>query len=633
MELELKVDSKIYVYRWSTDLVIAHLTVDTFMTPEFSSYVQISDCHLRTMCLYVVLSSFRVLSRVLHSADSYPSSDSSVEMSDELASTLASIQEFMAGVSRRLDQIESSRQDPHPAGMVTDETIPHASQTTQTRPPGVSLGTPFHLADHYETIPLPIVTVPPPMVPTIEDTRLAEQEAKVERLESTMRQIRLQDGGLTWDDRDGISAASLPAKFRMPDIERYSGIGCPKIHLRLYSTVMRAHGIDDAQLVTLFPMSLSGAAQRWFASVEPSRLRTWGDVAHEFLTQFAFSADIDVYLDESWRPPDRGQTSLFLPLSLVGGQKWLDLRSLVHAAFSVEEAMARGLWTDTTPSLTVREEADWTIEPPLVRAHFLHPRYQYQPDYVQEPYIAQTSMQPRPSHPRATTHPPPRPYAKRPARQFTPLGMTLTRAFEKLRDAGVIVPLAPRPLPHPIPPHFRSHEHCLYHQIPGHDTEHCSTLHHAIQDLIDSGLVDLAGPNVTTNPLPAHSTHAVPPPPGLSRLIWMLRVLMAYGVLGSSRMRTWVSRMGTSLGSSSVKNISHFDYGHHQTHFHFVESSFQFIRVVFVLLSPVFRFRVIVFSFMLRVQLFVALYHFTHDVLIGSFSDMIFYLSIVAFFS
>nr|CAN80280.1 hypothetical protein VITISV_019967 [Vitis vinifera] len=90
-----------------------------------------------------------------------------------------------------------------------------------------------------------------------------------------------------------------------------------------------------------------------------------------------------------------------------------------------------------------------------------------------EPYIAQTSMQPRPPHPRAATHPPPRPYAQRPARQFTPLGMTLTKAFEKLRDGGLIVPLAPRPLPHPIPPHFRSHEHCLYHQIQGHDTERC----------------------------------------------------------------------------------------------------------------------------------------------------------------
>ena len=93
--------------------------------------------------------------------------------------------------------------------------------------------------------------------------------------------------------------------------------------------------------------------------------------------------------------------------------------------------------------------------------------------------------------------------------------MTLTRAFEKLRDVGVIVHLAPRPLPHSILSHFCLHEHCLYHQIQGHDTEHCAALHHAIQDLIDSKLVNLFGPSVTTNPLPTHSTLAVSPPPSL----------------------------------------------------------------------------------------------------------------------
>ncbi|RVW60410.1 hypothetical protein CK203_089902 [Vitis vinifera] len=254
-------------------------------------------------------------------------------------------------------------------------------------------------------------------------------------------------------------------------------------------------------------MSLSGAAQRWFASVEPSRLRTWGDVAREFLTQFAFSADIDVSRREleatrqrpeesissfvtRWRakvagmidrPKEQDQIDMVLRnlqprfARRLVGIPFQDLRSLVQAAFSVEEAIARGLWTDTTLPLT----------------------------------------QPRPPHQRAATHPLPRPYAQRPARQFTPLGMTLTRAFEKLRDAGVIVPLA-RAFAHPIPPHFPFHEHLLvYHQIPGHDTERCSALHHAIQDLIDSGVVDLARPSVTTNPLPTHSTHAVPPPPGL----------------------------------------------------------------------------------------------------------------------
>ncbi|RVW91018.1 Transposon Ty3-I Gag-Pol polyprotein [Vitis vinifera] len=47
---------------------------------------------------------------------------------------------------------------------------------------------------------------------------------------------------------------------------------------------------------------------------------------------------------------------------------------------------------------------------------------------------------------------------------------------------------------------------------PGHETDRCTALRHAIQDLIDQGLVHLGQPSVTTNPLPAHTTHAVPPP-------------------------------------------------------------------------------------------------------------------------
>ena len=86
-----------------------------------------------------------------------------------------------------MDQIESSHQDPHPVGMVTNETVPHASQTTQTLPYGASLSIPFHLADHYEVIPPPTVIVPPPFVTNTDDTRLVEQKARVERLESRMR--------------------------------------------------------------------------------------------------------------------------------------------------------------------------------------------------------------------------------------------------------------------------------------------------------------------------------------------------------------------------------------------------------------------------------------------------------------
>ena len=39
--------------------------------------------------------------------------------------------------------------------------------------------------------------------------------------------------------------------------------------------------------------------------------------------------------------------------------------------------------------------------------------------------------------------------------------------------------------------------------------------------------------------------------------------------------------MGISFGSNSAQSILNFDYSHHQSHFHFVESSFWFIQVVF----------------------------------------------------
>ena len=51
--------------------------------------------------------------------------------------------------------------------------------------------------------------------------------------------------------------------------------------------------------------------------------------------------------------------------------------------------------------------------------------------------------------------------------------------------------------------------HYAYHQGLGHETDRCTALRHAIQDLINQGLVHLGQPSVTTNPLLAHTTHAI----------------------------------------------------------------------------------------------------------------------------
>ena len=86
-------------------------------------------------------------------------------------------------------------------------------------------------------------------------------------------------------------------------------------------------------------------------------------------------------------------------------------------------------------------------------------------------------------------------------------------------EGELIAPLPPRPPPQQTPPGYQVDLHCGYHQRAGHDINSCAALRHAIQDLIDHGLVDLGPPGVTTNPLPTHDTGGVPPPPGGVHLI------------------------------------------------------------------------------------------------------------------
>ncbi|RVW89495.1 hypothetical protein CK203_043594 [Vitis vinifera] len=149
--------------------------------------------------------------------------------------------------------------------------VPLEGTIASARDPLKSTSLIFRATLTFQTEVAPhLVTLP---IPTSKDPY-----ACMDRLEQRLRQLRTPDEAITWEDFDRAPMASLPAKFKMPEIERYMGIGCPRIHLRLYSTIMRAYGLDETQMVMLFPMSLSGAAQRWFASLDVSRCRTWDDL-------------------------------------------------------------------------------------------------------------------------------------------------------------------------------------------------------------------------------------------------------------------------------------------------------------------------------------------------------------------
>ncbi|RVW43851.1 hypothetical protein CK203_074046 [Vitis vinifera] len=154
--------------------------------------------------------------------------DSQIVTVDQFAEAMASIQEAIASLGRRIDGQQASSQS-----------APQAM--------------PFTLHSQTEVAPPPF-TVP---TPTSEDPH-----ARMDRLEQGVEAVYWH-----W-----LSTPPSPI-IQHRDEGSWTG-----------------RASDDYS----FPLSLSGAAQRWFASLEASRRRTWDDLAQEFLRQFSFNTVVDV---------------------------------------------------------------------------------------------------------------------------------------------------------------------------------------------------------------------------------------------------------------------------------------------------------------------------------------------------
>ena len=134
--------------------------------------------------------------------------------------------------------------------------------------------------------------IPPHAIILVQTTGASNDH--IQRVEQMLRQLRVAKGMDVWDGFDSALVTPLSPKFWMPDMERYTGRGCSHTHLRIYSQLMRGIGLDEAQLIMLFPLSLSSVAQSWFSTLDASLRQTWEDLTHEFIQQFSFNTVIDV---------------------------------------------------------------------------------------------------------------------------------------------------------------------------------------------------------------------------------------------------------------------------------------------------------------------------------------------------
>ena len=78
----------------------------------------------------------------------------------------------------------------------------------------------------------------------------------------------------------------LPAKFRMPQVEKFDGVKDPVDHLNTYKNQMELHGYQDHVRFRAFATTLKGLALAWFNRLPPSSIPSLRDLSIAFVSHF-----------------------------------------------------------------------------------------------------------------------------------------------------------------------------------------------------------------------------------------------------------------------------------------------------------------------------------------------------------
>ncbi|XP_058745989.1 uncharacterized protein LOC131618847 [Vicia villosa] len=193
--------------------------------------------------------------------------------------------------------------------------IPGASPTT-TRPYGIDMD--FQLAG--QQIPVPQTTIPQDIMTTTSAVvnniplyneqifhgapskgmgRLEEFEDQCLEMKNEIKALRGKDlFGKEVNDLCLVPNVRVPAKFRLLEFEKYKRNSFPHSHLIMYVRKMSMHTEDQCLLIHYFQDSLSGAALKWYMSLDSTHIRTFHDLGEAFIRQSKYNIDM---------APDRDQ--------------------------------------------------------------------------------------------------------------------------------------------------------------------------------------------------------------------------------------------------------------------------------------------------------------------------------------
>ncbi|CAA0833865.1 Unknown protein, partial [Striga hermonthica] len=83
-----------------------------------------------------------------------------------------------------------------------------------------------------------------------------------------------------------ILQESVPKKIKVPQLGLYDGSSDPDSHIGLYTSWMDLHGATNALRCRMFSLTLGPKAQRWYHSLYPHSISTWGQLRAAFRSHF-----------------------------------------------------------------------------------------------------------------------------------------------------------------------------------------------------------------------------------------------------------------------------------------------------------------------------------------------------------
>ncbi|GAU50550.1 hypothetical protein TSUD_281240 [Trifolium subterraneum] len=316
---------------------------------------------------------------------------------------------------------------------------------------------------------------------------------------------------------DLVPNVQIPAKFKVPDFEKYKGNTCPQSHLVMYARKMSTQTDNDQLLIHYFQDSLTGAALKWYMSLDGVKIRTFNDLGEAFVRQYKYNLDMAPNRDQLQAMSQKDKETF-----KEYAQRWREVAAQVNS-LKDEDEMARIFLNTLGPFYYERMIAsptnDFTELKKGTRSQYgAHGRPQqrytgyqhvatvsqspgYRPQFQQrpqQPYQQQYQQQISPQYAQQNR-------AQRPPPQYDPIPMKYAELLPALLEKKLIQTRVPPRVPEILPGWYRADLSCAFHQgAPGHDTEHCFILKSEVQRLIRANVLSFkdVNPNVQDNPLP-----------------------------------------------------------------------------------------------------------------------------------